>query len=68
MAPPRAGQGALCRSTQEGTGCLPAGQCPAGREGESLAQLDQVGARRGVAVSLGWRWEGCFSPPVEAEL
>lgn len=68
MAQPRAGQGALCQSTQEGTGCLPAGQSPAGREGEKLGQLDRVGARRGVAVSLGWRWEGCFSPRVEAGL
>lgn len=68
MAQPRVLQGTLCCSTQEGTGCLPAGQCPAGREGERLGQLVQVGANRGVPGSRGWRWEGRFSPPVQAGL
>lgn len=63
MAQPRVRQGTLCCSPQEGTGCLPAGQCPAAREGERLGQLDQVGASEGSGGRGDGGGRDAFLPP-----
>lgn len=59
MVQPWVPQGRVCW-----TGCLLGGQCPVGRKGERLGQLDRRGASRGVLGS--WGGNGRDSPLPQA--